>query len=174
MRALGRRGVTLLEAVVAIAIAAIVLGLAVPGYLGYLAGRQLQNAAFLLVGDLRLAQQTAIAQSGDGPRVEVCLRPDGYDIYRVVFTSPVARDPNAVAQGAVVKSASAGGEYHAGITATTSPGDFACLIDRNRAALAFLGSGAPYPGGHSVRLRLRGRDFFVDVEPGSGLATVRP
>ncbi len=180
MRVVGRRGMTLLEAVVSVAVVALVLGLAVPRYVGYLTRRQLQNAAFLVQGDLRLAQQTAIAQSGDGPRVEVCLRPDGYDIYRVAFRSPADRDPTDVVSGATVKVANVGGEYRDGIAVVLLPGGAPCLIapnDESRVALGFSGSGALYPGGgvrRSVRLTLHGQALFVDVEPGTGLATVRP
>jgi len=172
----GQRGFSLLDALIGIAVIAAVLGLAVPGYVGFLARRQLQNAAFLLQGDLRLAQQAAIAQSGDGPRVEVCLRPDGYDIYRVAFNSPVDRNPADVRPGPTVKVANAGQEYDGGIGMNLTPEDFPCLIDGERFALAFAGSGAPYPDGvrSSFQLGLRGQTLIVDVEPGTGLATVRP
>ncbi|MBM3471261.1 MAG: hypothetical protein FJX73_10800 [Armatimonadetes bacterium] len=172
----GRRGFSFLDGLIAIAVIAAVLGLAVPGYLGYIARRQIQNAAFLLQGDLRLAQQAAIAQSGDGPRVEVCLRPDGYDIYRVAFRSPVDRNPADLERGPTVKVANAGQEYRGGIGMNLTPGDLPCLIDDERVALAFAGSGAPYPDGarRSVQLGFRGQTLVVDVEPGTGLATVRP
>ncbi|MDI6773231.1 MAG: hypothetical protein QME77_11695 [bacterium] len=175
----GPRGFSFLDVLIAIAVIATVLGLAVPGYLGYLARRQLQNAAFLLQGDLRLAQQAAIAQSGDGPRVEVCLRPNGYDIYRVAFSSPVDRNPDEVVLGPTVKVANAGQEYHGGIEMNLTPGGFACLIDgervAERVALAFAGSGAQPDGvRRSVQLGFRGQTLIVDVEPETGLATVRP
>lgn len=177
----GQGGLGLLEVVVAAALTAIVLGLAMPQYLGYLARRELQNAAFLIQGDLRLAQQTAIAQSGEGPRVEICFRQDsqGYEVYRVAFRSAAARDPSDVLRGPTVKAAAAGQEYRSGIEVALPSGGIRCLGDEDnaaRTALAFSGSGAPLPDDgvqRQVRLSLRGQSVFVDVEPGTGLATVR-
>lgn len=181
-----RPGFTLLEIGVGLGVAAVVLGLAVPLYLGYLARRELQNAAFLLQGDLRLAQQTAIAQSGDGPRVEVCFLPGDassgtnprYEVYKVLFTSEA--DRTDAAEGPLIKAARAGGEYRVGVAMTLEPAGTTCLASETGTAIGFAGSGAALAAGmspistrQSVRIEYRGRALYVDLEPGSGLATVR-
>jgi len=82
------QGFTLLEVTVALVMVAIIMGLGAPRFLGYFIQRRLQNAAFLVLNDLRLAQQEAVARSAESPRVEICFRADGYDIYAVRFLDP--------------------------------------------------------------------------------------
>ena len=170
-----RRGFSLLEVTATLALIALIFGLAMPAYLGYLTKRRLQNAAFLVLNDLRLAQQAAVAQSGEGPRVEICFRDDGYDIYKVIFASLGAR--TGALRGAIVKSVHAGSEYPSQVTMRVVPeakGE-TCLLAVNRAALGFVGSGAPYPDDgerRSAELSTGGQTALVDLEPGTGLARI--
>ncbi len=59
------RGFTVLELVIAVAIAAIVLGLSFPTWDGYIRDRQVMRTADDVAGLLRLAQQAAVADSVD-------------------------------------------------------------------------------------------------------------
>ncbi|MDR7521127.1 MAG: GspH/FimT family pseudopilin [Armatimonadota bacterium] len=171
------RGFALLEAVVAVALLAVLVGLSVPLYLGYLADRSLQNAAHLIQADLRLAQQTAVSRAGRGPRVEVCFRQNGYDIYAVDYVDPIEQDPAQVQVGATIKVANAGQEYAAGINVAVPPAvSGPCQIDATRRAVIFAGSGAPQSlsGGapQAVTLTLGGRSYRVAIAPMTGRVTV--
>ena len=180
-----REGFSLLDVTVAVALLAVLIGLAIPRYLGYLTVRRLQNAAFLVMGDLRLAQQAAVAQSADGPRVEVCFRSNGYDIYAVQYVDRAARCDGAVesaclaSQVRTIKVVNAGGAYAQGIVLNVQPAGRDCWIvpgNAQRFAVGFVSSGAPYPNDGTLRsvvISLGGRIYFVDLEPQTGLARVR-
>ncbi|MDR7518768.1 MAG: GspH/FimT family pseudopilin [Armatimonadota bacterium] len=170
-------GFALLEAVVAVVVLAVLVGLSVPLYLGYLADRSLQHAAHLIQADLRLAQQAAVSRAGSGPRVEVCFRQNGYDIYAVDYVDPVEQNPAQVRVGATIKVANAGQEYAAGINVAVPPAAAGpCQIDAARRAVIFAGSGAPQSlGGASpqaVTLTLGGRSYRVTIAPMTGRLTV--
>ncbi len=174
----GERGsASLVDAVAAVAIAGLVVGLALPLYRGYLADRSVQNAAHLVQGDIRLAQQAAIARAGSGPRVEMCFRSDGYEIYAVNYEGDPVRRTGAV-EGPTLKVATAGGEYPAGVTmvlpdTATDP----CLRDASRRALVFSGAGTPVSfdddAPKDVTLTFRGRTRHVRIAP-TGRVTVVP
>jgi hypothetical protein len=109
---------------------------------------RLQNAAYLLEGDLRWAQQIAVANAGAGPQAELCLRADGYDVYTTAYAGgdPLNINPAAYAAvaGSRVKSVHRGEEYAAGIQIAPPPaGTVACTADPARVAVAFRASGQP-------------------------------
>jgi type II secretory pathway pseudopilin PulG len=140
------RGVTLIEAVVVVAVLAILVALSVPLYQEHILHRSLRNAAHLIQGDLRLAQQTAVARAGSGPAVEMCFRTtgttlDGYDVYTLQFTDPL--NPGAgTSLGATIKAASAGGQFRSGLSIAFEAGlARPCFIDATRMAVAFSGGG---------------------------------
>jgi type II secretory pathway pseudopilin PulG len=166
---------SVLEAVLALVVAGLALGTAVPFYRGYLADRSLQNAAHLLQSDIRFAQQAAIARAGSGPQVELCFRQDGYDIYAVTFDGDPLQRTGAV-PGPTLKVVNAGGEYPSEVrmvpeTTATDP----CLRDGTRRALVFSGAGMPVSfddtSTKDVTLTLRGRTYRVRIAP-TGRATV--
>jgi prepilin-type N-terminal cleavage/methylation domain len=172
-------GFALLEAVVAIVLLSILVALAVPRYLGYLADRSLQNAAHLIQADLRLTQQTAIARAGSGPRAEACFRTTGtpgYDVYAVDFTDNLARTGERL--GPTVKAANAGQEYPAGITVTITPApSAACASGVEGQPVAFSGAGTPIVGANpaptqTVTLSLRGRSYRVVITETTGRTMV--
>jgi type IV fimbrial biogenesis protein FimT len=66
----GRRGFTLVEAIVVIALIAIVIGLAAPGLSGMIITQQLKNASFDLASSLSLARSEALTRN-----VEVTIAP---------------------------------------------------------------------------------------------------
>lgn len=179
MRVRGKAGFSILEVTVALALMAIVLTSAW-GWAGSVNKRRLQNAAYLLEGDLRLAQQTAIANSGTGPQVEFCFRSDGYDIYSTLYGGgdPLNIDPTTytVAPGSRLKSVNSGQEYAAGIQiAPPAAGTVSCSADASRTAMAFRSSGQPVFGDsspHVITVTLRGRSYLVTIQPFTGLATV--
>ncbi len=174
-----QRGFTLLEVTVALVLVAVILGIAFPLFTGYLAQRRLQNAAFLLLNDLRFAQQNAVARSADSPRVEVCFRTNGYDIYAVRYADPVNRcelvaEPNCLVPSVeMLKTVNRGGEYDATIALAPSPATFACYVSNTRNALAFQSSGSPTPDGAFVALQAGSRVYCVDIEAGTGRTKVR-
>ena len=173
------QGFTLLEVTVALVMVAIIMGLAAPRFLGYFTQRRLQNAAFLVLNDLRLAQQEAIARSAEGPRVEICFRADGYDIYAVRFLDPVNRcelagEPGCLVSGVeMIKVVNAGHEYFGGIALAPSPTTTSCHVSALRVALAFLSSGSPLPNGGFVQLQAGARTYCVDIEATTGRTKIR-
>jgi prepilin-type N-terminal cleavage/methylation domain-containing protein len=76
---LSERGFTVVELLTVLALAAIILGLALPRYSGLLSDLRLQSATAELIRDLRGAQSLAVAR---GPRVSVVLGERGYEIRR--------------------------------------------------------------------------------------------
>ncbi len=146
------------------------------GWQGSVTRRRVQNAAYLLEGDLRLTQQKAVSTSGNGPQAELCLRGNGYDIYTVVYQDPV--DRTTPVSGSVVKAVNAGQEYASGIQFTPdASATYACTADGTRKALVYLGSGSPeFPdsNSHSVTVALQGQTRTVTIQPATGLATVGP
>jgi len=142
------RGVTFLETVVVVVLLAILIAISFPLYQRNIVHRSIRNTAHLIQGDLRLAQQMAVARAGSGSAVEMCFRLtgstlDGYQVYPVEFnpTDRVNRTGNQV--GAIIKVANAGREFRAGLTVTFETGlTRACLIDAARLAVAFSGEGA--------------------------------
>lgn len=170
-----QRGYTLLETVFVVAVIGVLLGLAVPRYQGYLADRALQNAAYLIQADLRLAQQSAMARAGAGPRVEICFAPTGYDIYTVDYTSPVDRTGAQV--GRVIKVVPAGQAYRSGIAITIDPtATDACLRDASLQAIVFASGGAPIsfddPTRKVMTLTLNGRVNRLTTYPETGRVIV--
>jgi len=67
-------GFTLVELVVGIALAALLMTMAVPGYRAWIADEQLMNHARLLAGSMRTARAEAIKR---GHRVNLCKSADG-------------------------------------------------------------------------------------------------
>jgi len=144
------------------------------GWVGSLSKRRLQNAAYLMEGDLRLAQQAAIASAGTGPQAEFCFRPDGYDVYTVVYQNPASRTLPVV--GNTIKTANAGQEYPSEISVTPDPvGAVACTVDASREAIVFLATGAPeFPdtNSHGITLALGGQSLSITIQPTTGMAAV--
>lgn len=169
------RGYTLIEGVLATALVGIGLALAVPLYRGLLSDRALQNAAYLIQGDLRLAQQGAISRAGNGPRVEMCFDPTGYSIYAVDFTDIVNRTGTSL--GPTLRTAGAGKAWRLGITVTpdvtaTDP----CLTNAALGAIVFSSAGVPMSfddaSAKNVTLTLNGRTRRVRITPTTGRACV--
>jgi len=169
------QGDSAIEFGVALALIGIVVSLAW-GWQGSVTKRNIQNAAYLIEGDLRLAQQTAVATSGQGPQAELCLRSTGYDIYTVLYQDPVGR--TLPAAGSIIKSVNAGHEYANGIQVTPdASATYACTADGTRKAIVYLASGAPeFPdtNTHSIAIALRGLSAHITIQPTTGLATVGP
>src|SRR5262249_35926395 len=134
-------GYSAIEAGLALALIGLLVGLSW-GWQGSVTRRRVQNAAYLLEGDLRLTQQTALSTGGNGPQAELCLRSTGYDIYTVVYQDPVGRA--TVLAGAKVKTVNAGQEYASGVTISPdNSATYACTADGTRKALVYLASGSP-------------------------------
>jgi type II secretory pathway pseudopilin PulG len=169
------RGMSAIELGAALAIIGIILTLSW-GWQGSITRRRVQNAAYLLEGDLRLTQQTAISTSGNGPQAELCLRNDGYDVYTVVYQDPVGR--SSPVAGARVKAVNAGQEFANGIQITPdASATYACTADNSRKAVVYQGSGSPeFPDSnpHTVTVTLGGQTRTVTIQPATGLATVGP
>jgi type II secretory pathway pseudopilin PulG len=169
------RGTTAIEAGLAIALIGVVVVLSW-GWQGSVTRRRVHNAAYLLEGDLRLAQQTAVSTSGNGPQAELCLRSNGYDVYTVVYQDPVGRATPV--SGAKIKTVNAGQEYANGIQITPdATATYACIADTTRKALVFLASGAPeFPdsNGHTITVTLGGQTRTVTIQPTTGRVTVGP
>ncbi len=165
----------MIEYAAALAIIGIVLGLSF-GWQGSITTRRLQNAAYLVEGDLRFTQQTAVSRAGGGPQAELCLRPDGYDIYPVVYQDPIGRtSPSA---GGTIKRVNAGAEYANGVQLTPdASGTYACTMDPSRQAIVFLATGTPkFPdtNSHSVTVAFGSRSMHVTVQPTTGMMAVGP
>ncbi len=173
---MNQRGLTVPEIAVVVVLVAILVGLAVPRYQDYLTDRSLQNTAHLIQGALRLAQQTAVAKAGSGPRVEMCFRTNGFDIYSVEYVGdPISR---AGAQmGPTLKVANAGQEFRSGISVTVdATAADACLIDPSRQAIVFSSTGAPTSfddaSSKDISLSWNGRTYRVTIAPSTGRVTV--
>jgi len=169
------RGYTLIEGVLSAAVVAIGLALALPLYRGYLADRALQNAAYLIQADLRLAQQSGVSRAGNGPRVEMCFAPTGYQIYAVDYTDLVNRTGAAV--GSTIKTATAGQAWRSGILVTpeataTDP----CLTNAGLRAIVFSSAGTPISfddaSAKDIALTLNGETRRVRITPTTGRACV--
>ncbi len=170
------RGNTAIEAGIAIALLGIIITLSW-GWQGSVTRRRVQNASYLLEGDLRLTQQTAVTTAGNGPQAELCLRSNGYDIYTVVYQDPVNRMTPVA--GGIVKTVNQGQEYANGIQITpdSSTATNACTANATRSAIVFLASGAPKFGdttSHTFAVALRGQSLNITIQPTTGLATVGP
>jgi type II secretory pathway pseudopilin PulG len=169
------RGMSAIELGVAMAIIGIILALSW-GWEGSITRRRVQNAAYLLEGDLRLTQQTALSTSGNGPQAELCLRNDGYDVYTVVYQDPIGR--SSPVAGGKVKTVNAGQEFANGVQiAPDASATYACTADATRKALVYQGSGSPeFPDSnpHTVTVTLGGQTRTVTIQPATGLATVGP
>lgn len=141
-----QRGVTFLEGVLVVVLLGILVAVSFPVYQRQVVHRSMRNAAHLIQGDLRLAQQTAVARAGSGPAVEMCFLVtgstlDGYDVYPIEFTDRLNRAGSQV--GGTMKVARAGRHFRAGLTVTFEAGLIrACLADPGRVAVAFSGDGA--------------------------------
>ncbi len=170
-----QHGFSAIEYGIALALIGIVILLSW-GWQGSITRRRVQNAAYLLEGDLRLTQQTAVSTGGNGPQAELCLRSDGYDIYTVIYQDPVGRATSV--SGAKVKSVNAGQEYANGIQITPdATATYACTASGTRKALVYLASGAPElpdSNAHTVTVTLRGQTRTVTIQPTTGRATVGP
>jgi type II secretory pathway pseudopilin PulG len=165
----------MIEYGLALAIIGIVVTLAW-GWQGSVTKRRIQNAAYLIEGDLRFTQQTAVSTAGKGPQAELCLRPDGYDIYTVIYQDPVGR--TTPVSGTALKRVNAGQEYAGGIQVTPdASATYACTADGTHQAIVFLASGAPeFPdtNSHTIAIALRGQTAHITIKPTTGLATVGP
>jgi len=174
-----QRGFSILEVTIALVIVAVVIT-AAWGWQGSLITRRLQNATYLLEGDLRWAQQMAVSNAGNGPQVELCFRADGYDLYSTVYGGGDVLNINPASYtataGSRFKSVNSGQEYALGIQITPpSQGTIPCTIDPTRVAIAFLSSGQPLfadTNSHAITLTLRGRSYLITIQPYTGLATV--
>lgn len=168
-------GNTTIEVGIAIVLIGIVVALSW-GWQGSVTRRRVQNAAYLLEGDLRLTQQTAVSTGGNGPRAELCLRSSGYDIYTVVYQDPIGRATPV--SGTKVKAVNAGQEYANGIQITPdASATYACTVDGTRKAIVYQASGAPgFPdsNSHTITVTLRGQTRNLTIQPTTGLATVGP
>lgn len=169
---------TMVEVVVALAVLAVLLGISIPLYRTLMADRALGNAAHLIQGDLRLAQQAATSRSGSGPRVEMCLRSSGYEVYPIDYVSELDRDPNQTQVGTVLKSAGAGDDYRLGIAVSASTA-VSCTAHQDGQAVVFSSAGAPLDGGltpmqvtQTLTLTLEGRSYKVMIAPVTGRVTV--
>lgn len=174
----GPTAFTVVEVVVALAVLAALLGISVPLYRALMADRALGNAAHLIQGDLRLAQQAAVSRSGSGPRVEMCLRSTGYEVYAVDYQSELSRDPGLTSKGDVLKSAHAGDEYRMGIAISASA-SVPCTAYQDGQAVVFSSAGAPLgsdstplQAAMTLTLTLDGRSYQVVVAPTTGRITV--
>jgi len=169
------RGNSAIEFAVALAILGIIIVLSW-GWQGSVTRRRVQNAAYLLEGDLRFTQQKAVSTSGNGPQAELCLRSTGYDIYTVVYQDPVGR--TTPVSGSKVKAVNAGQEFASGIQFTPDgTATYACTADGTRKALVYQGSGSPeFPdsNSHTITVALQGQTRTVTIQPTTGLATVGP
>lgn len=169
-----RDGFTLLETLIVVAVLGLVLGFSVPLYRGYLADRAVQNAAFQVQNDLRLAQQVAIARAGRGPRVELCFLSanydDGYEIYAVDYTDRFAR--TGATPGQTVKVVRAGQAYRIGLDVEVEAGATqACLVGGGRPALVYLSTGSPtFATARRITLTYQGRSRCVTIAPTTGRA----
>lgn len=168
-------GNSAIEVGLAIALIGILLGLSW-GWRGSVTRRRVQNAAYLLEGDLRFTQQSAVSTGGNGPQAELCLRADGYDVYTVGYQDPVGRTTPVA--GAKLKAVNAGQEYASGITITPDgTATYTCTADGTRKALVYLASGSPkFPdsNAHTVTISLLGQSRTVTIQPTTGLAAVGP
>jgi prepilin-type N-terminal cleavage/methylation domain-containing protein len=172
---MNNRGYTLIEGVLVVAVVAIGLALAVPLYRSYLADRALQNAAYLIQSDLRLAQQAAISRAGNGPRVEMCFAVTGYHIYAVDYSDVVNRTGAVV--GPTIKAATAGEAWRSGIAiAPDAAAVDPCLSDGSLSAIVFSGAGTPISfddaSPKSISLTLNGEGRRVRITPTTGRACV--
>lgn len=169
----GPRGFGLLEVVVGISLILLVVGLSVPRYVATMTRRRVQNAAFLVANDLRFARQLAVGQAGQGPRVEFCIRSDGYDVYPVLFEDSMAR--LGARPGSIAKTARAGQDFSQQVSVTAVGGAGPCLggAGPDGTAVGFLGSGRSSSGAVTIELAAGGHRAYVDIEPESGRVTVR-
>lgn len=172
---------SVLELLVAVVIIAIV-AVAAWGWRGTITTRELKNATYLLEGDLRYAQQQAVANAGTGPRVEVCFRTDGYDVYTTTYGGDplnISTSSYTIMPGTRIKSVHSGQEYASGIQ-ITPPGSTAtvpCTANTALPAVAFLASGQPAfqdTASHAVTLTLGAQSMTVTIQPVTGTVTVGP
>jgi prepilin-type N-terminal cleavage/methylation domain-containing protein len=172
---MNNRGYTLLESIFVVGLVAIALALAVPLYRGYLSDRALQNAAYLIQSDLRLGQQAAISRAGNGPSVEMCFGPTGYQVYAVDYTDIVNRTGAAV--GSTIKAATAGHAWQSGIAIVPDAGAVdPCLRDGSLSAIVFSGAGIPISfddtSAKDITLTLNGESRRVRITATTGRACV--
>lgn len=175
------RGYTLIEGVLAAALVGIGLALSVPLFRGFLSERALQNAAYLIQGDLRLAQQAAVSRAGSSYRVEMCFSPAGYEIYAVDYANIVERNPATLVLGPTLKAATAGQAWRSGIAiAPDATAIDPCMSDAALNAIKLSGAGVcwPAPGScddasaKNINLTLNGRSRRVRITPTTGRACV--
>jgi type II secretory pathway pseudopilin PulG len=152
------------------------------GWLGTVTRRDLVSAASLLESDLRLAQQEAVATAGSGPRSEVCLRPDGYDVYQTAYGGDplnVSAPGYTVQPGPLVKSVRVGRELASGlqIIPPGPGGTVGCTAEPGIPAVAFGASGAPvFQDGtpHGIMVALRGQSLSLAIQPLTDAVQVGP
>jgi prepilin-type N-terminal cleavage/methylation domain-containing protein len=98
---LERAGFTIIELMTVLALAAIVLGLAIPRFSGVLADVRLAGATSALVRDLRLAQSTARARA---ERVAVVVSERRYEVQRYGVPTITVSLPRGIVVSAVTGS----------------------------------------------------------------------
>ncbi|GEM_PF-544865 len=175
------RGTTLIELVVVLAIIGIVLA-AAWGWTSLVTMRKLQNAAFMLEGDLRWAQQQAVSNAGNGPQVEVCFRSNGYDVYTTTYSGSDVLNVNystttpSIGGTAKIRSVNAGQEYDTNVQFTLpSSGTVTCDGATGESAVAFRSSGQPLftdTNSHAVSVSLNGHTYHVTIQPITGSISV--
>ncbi len=84
-----RRGFTLVETVLAVVVAGLLMGIAVPRFLAVRQGMRLDAAAYQLAGDLRRAQVEAIKRNQT-----VVVAKTGASTYNVGFIGARSFDPD--------------------------------------------------------------------------------
>ncbi len=175
------RGTTLIELVVVLDMIGVVLA-AAWGWTSLVTMRKLQNAAFMLEGDLRWAQQQAVSNAGNGPQVEVCFRSNGYDVYTTTYSGSDVLNVNystttpSIGTTAKIRSVNAGQEYDSNVQfSLPSSGTITCDGAAGESALAFRSSGQPLfadTNSHAVAVSLNGRTYHVTIQPITGSISV--
>ena len=154
------RGFTVLELVIAVAIAAVVLGLASPIWGGYIRDRQVMRTADDVAGLLRFAQQAAVADSVDACGYQGVVLSTHAEAVRV------ARDAStgACTSPAVLTTVRVTDTFPRGVTATPITVQFAST------------GGLPSCGGpaSTITASWGSRARTITVEPCTGRVEVAP
>jgi len=133
----GRKGFTLVEVLVVIAIIALVSAFTVPRVLSWRSSARLRGATANLKGDLQLAKARAVRENG---MVVVLLHADGYEIFvdNGTGSGGVAGDWIRNGQEPLVRTR----RLPAGVRIDLDASSFGAVGDKTR----FNGRGRPLPG----------------------------